>query len=172
MTTPRYSTPRVYSAQRNAKVAGAARKHGMHGTPTYGSWRSMKRRCHDPKHKSYPRYGARGVAVCDRWRESFESFLADMGPRPNGKTLDRFPNPNGHYEPGNCRWATPAEQARNRRDNVLVTIGERTQCLADWAKEYGIDRYRVSCRIHQRGWTAHRAITTPVTRRATGTEAA
>lgn len=81
---------------------------------TYESWAAMNERCYRSAAANYPRYGGRGIRVCDRWRHSFENFLADMGTRPPGKTLDRISS-DGHYEPANCRWATPAEQARNRR---------------------------------------------------------
>src|SRR6478736_1916805 len=78
---------------------------------TYWSWISMLNRCRCATSTSYPLYGARGIKVCERW-ESFDSFLADMGERPDGTSLDRV-NPDGNYEPGNCRWATSKQQARN-----------------------------------------------------------
>jgi hypothetical protein len=81
---------------------------------TYNSWSAMLQRCHDPKHRSYKNYGGRGITVCQRWRESFEAFLADMGEPPEKHTLDRIDN-DGNYEPSNCRWATRLMQSRNMR---------------------------------------------------------
>jgi hypothetical protein len=89
-------------------------KHGMNGTPTHRCWRSMLARCNG----AHPNYGGRGIKVCKRWLK-FENFLADMGERPEGKTLDRYPDNDGNYKPGNCRWATPKEQTNNRRPSRI-----------------------------------------------------
>jgi len=89
--------------------------HGGTYTPEYRVWAHMKQRCTNSKLKEWKNYGGRGIRVCVRWRESFAAFLSDIGPRPAGKSIDRYPNNDGNYEPGNCRWATPLEQGRNKR---------------------------------------------------------
>lgn len=88
--------------------------HGQTDTPTWRSWTSMIKRCRYPSYKNFKYWGGRGISVCERWQK-FENFMKDMGERPTGKSLDRYPNKDGNYEPGNCRWATPKEQAANRR---------------------------------------------------------
>lgn len=91
-------------------------KHGKCYTPEYKAWRGMKARCTNPHATNFKYWGGRGVSVCERWLNSFENFLFDMGPRPSrNHSLDRFPNPDGNYEPKNCRWATPWQQRHNRR---------------------------------------------------------
>lgn len=95
--------------------------HGMSKTPTYTSWMLMRARCYYPGSPGFPGYGGSGITVCDRWRDSFDAFLADMGERPSGTTLDRIDNSKG-YEPGNCRWATPAQQSANRSATKLCPI--------------------------------------------------
>lgn len=105
-------------------------------SPEYRTWKAMIQRCTNPRVLDYPRYGGRGIKVCEQWRESFERFLHDTGPRPSIRhTLDRYPNKNGHYEPGNCRWATVDEQSHNRSDNIWVSYKGRRLILADWRHE-------------------------------------
>ena len=99
-------------------------------TATYGSWSTMRTRCLNPHCKEYPYYGGRGITICERWLNSFENFLADMGPRPEGKTLDRWPNNDGNYEPGNCRWATWSQQRTNQRSTERRREAERKKALA------------------------------------------
>lgn len=118
---------------------------------TYSSWKAAKMRCYNPKHKRYKFYGAVGVTMCDKWLHSFESFLKDMGERPVGHTLDRFPDTKGNYEPGNCRWATIDQQARNTSKNILITFNGKTMILIDWSRETGIHRNTLRER-YNRGW--------------------
>ena len=105
----------VYKRTKKAREnnSKAQTKHGMFGTRTYVSWCSMKQRCLNLKHIAYHRYGGRGIEICERWM-IFINFFADMGERPDGKTLDRYPNNNGNYEYDNCRWANPKEQRLNQ----------------------------------------------------------
>lgn len=134
--------------------------HGGSSTPEYAIWYSMIRRCETPSDTNYPRYGACGIRACDRWRHSFENFLADMGPRPSPEhSIDRIESA-GNYEPGNCRWTTRIEQNRNRRSNRMVTWNGRTQTLAAWAEEVGIYGDLLSYRLNA-GWSVERALTTP-----------
>lgn len=107
-------------AERSKENGIASASHGDASdgkrTSEYISWASMKQRCLDPNHLHYDKYGGRGVKVCERWLNSYQDFLADMGRKPSSRhTLDRHPNGNGDYEPDNCRWATMSEQNRNRR---------------------------------------------------------
>ncbi|MDT4831294.1 hypothetical protein FQZ97_648020 [compost metagenome] len=124
----------------------------------------MVERCTDPKAAGYHRYGGRGITVCDRWLESFENFLADMGPRPRGTTLDRREN-DGNYEPGNCRWATKLEQAANTSTARLITANGKTLPMEAWARELGVSAKGIAYRLRM-GWADEQIINTPFIRRA------
>lgn len=130
-----------------ARTAAGKATHGMYGTPTYRSWKAMVQRCTLVTSNSYAGYGAKGITVDPRWL-AFEAFLADMGERPAGTSLDRWPNPTGNYEPGNCRWATPTEQSRNKSSGLLlVTARGETKCVAEWCSIQGLPQSRVYMRI-------------------------
>ncbi len=135
-------------------------KHGRCGTPEYNSWMMARRRCDSPKATSFANYGGRGITMCDRWRNSFESFYADMGPRPSKYTLERIDNDKG-YSPDNCRWATRSDQLRNTRRTRKITFNGVTQSVADWATDLGIDRRTLYNRLNV-GWPIHDVLSTPV----------
>jgi hypothetical protein len=99
--------------ERTSRLGKGNLRHGATSTPTWTSWRGMIRRCTETTNDHWRLYGGRGIKVCERWRYSFENFLADMGERPEGLTLDRI-DPDGDYEPENCRWTTPLVQRHNR----------------------------------------------------------
>lgn len=138
---------------------GHARKGRV--TKEWMAWAGVLRRCTNPNDKFYHRYGGRGIAVCDRWKNSFENFLADMGPRPSPKhSLDRIDNDLG-YEPKNCRWATPSEQARNKATTRRLTVNGITKTIVEWAEIKGIKPKTLKARIGH-GWDAEVALNTPV----------
>ncbi|MEX3914918.1 hypothetical protein AB4Y43_01540 [Paraburkholderia sp. BR10872] len=132
------------------RTVEASTKHGMSKTAYYGVWLTMIRRCTDPANDKYKDYGARGIGVCERWMK-FENFLADMGKRPAGASIDRQDNDIG-YQPGNCRWATPTQQANNTRKNVFIERHGRRQTVAQWARELGLNETTIHRRL-KRGWT-------------------
>lgn len=143
------------------KTGDRSRTHGMSKTPIYKIWAGMIKRCEDRKSNRYYRYGGRGIAVCKRWRESFEGFLKDMGERPSlNHSIDRINN-DGDYEPSNCRWANTKIQANNRSDNRFLTSNGKTQSVYEWSKETGINQARICDRL-SKGWSIERALTTPV----------
>lgn len=128
---------------------------GGSNSPTYMSWSAMRERCLNPKADKYPQYGARGISICERWH-SFESFLADMGERPHGKTLDRKDN-DGNYELSNCRWATHKEQQNNRRANVFVEHDGERLTVTQWSERLGMVASTIRARL-KRGYSADRAL--------------
>jgi hypothetical protein len=131
--------------------------HGLEDTAEYRAWANAIYRCENRNAQQWPIYGAVGVKVCDRWRNSFEAFLDDMGPRPSSAhSLDRFPNPDGDYEPGNCRWATPAEQANNRRNTPRIAGMSPMQLSAATGLPYTTIKNRL-----QRGWSHERILSQP-----------
>ncbi len=131
-------------------------------TDTYVIWCGIKARCFNENEPAYKNYGGRGITMCDRWNESYENFLADVGERPSKKhSIDRIDNEKG-YEPGNCRWATRAEQSRNNRRNVWYEHQGEKMVLNDWAKEYNIPQKTLWYRLRHAGWTIEKALNTPV----------
>jgi hypothetical protein len=127
----------------------------------YGCWKSMRNRCYNPRNVSFKYAGAKGVTVCDTWRYSFVAFLNDMGPAPTPQhTLDRFPDPNGNYQSGNVRWATPKQQSHNSKNPRWLTLHGRTLCLSDWEKETGLSAGTITHRL-KKGWSVEQALTTP-----------
>ncbi len=132
--------------------------HGMCRTPEHGIWSGIRDRCYNPNNLAYHNYGSRGIKMCERWRNSFQNFFEDMGPRPSkSHSIDRFPDNNGDYGPANCRWATTEQQALNKRTNVYYEYdGIRlTQC--QWARFLGVKRHMILNHI-RRGKTFHQTI--------------
>jgi len=151
---------RELSSIRNA-THGCAR-HGRE-TSEYGIWHGMLQRCYNPRTSSYKSYGARGIRVCERWRRCFENFLADMGPRPSRlHSIDRL-DPNGDYEPGNCRWATWKEQQNHRRTTRILEWNGQRHSATEWAEITGLRPRLILNRIDA-GWDVERALTAPVRR--------
>lgn len=131
------------------------------GKPEYAVWCRIKNRCNNPKYERYANYGGRGIQVCDRWVGSFANFFADMGSRPSTKhSIDRIDN-NGNYEPGNCRWSTTFEQARNRRNTIFVEQSGVKVKLSDLIDGMGLDRRVIYGRL-KLGWSLGDALSVPV----------
>lgn len=123
----------------------------------------MRARCLNPKHSFYHLYGGRGIEICERW-SSFMNFLSDMGERPKGKSLERLDNLKG-YSPDNCAWRTPRQQARNRRDNRLITFNGVTRCITEWSERTGMSIIVIHYRI-KHGWPLEKVFHTPVAKRS------
>lgn len=132
------------------------RSHGKSRTQLYAVWQAAKQRCINPKDPAYGRYGARGIYVCERW-DSFENFIADMGDRPLGATLDRIDN-NGPYSPENCRWASRKEQSNNREANVKITHNGVTLTAMQWSEKIGLHINTLLQRYHA-NWPIEKVLT-------------
>lgn len=146
-----------------SQVCGARARKPKHGhtthtshSRTYSTYMSMISRCHRVGSTKYERYGAVGIHVCERWRESFEHFLEDMGERPDGMTIDRIDGKLGYFKE-NCRWATPATQQHNIKTNVHITYAGVTKTVTEWSKELGIET--LSWRLRH-GWSIEDAFNT------------
>lgn len=143
------------------QVSKSARTHGRSKTNLYKCWSAMKRRCHNPSDAQYENYGARGIAVCDEWRTSFEAFAAYIGEIPAGLSIDRINNDKG-YEPGNVRLATASQQLNNRRTNVRMTHNGETLTLTEWSVKLGIGKNTLRQRYIVNRWSVHDSLTKPV----------
>lgn len=137
------------------------RVHGLSDRPEYDAWVNMLSRCYNPDCESYPRYGGRGIRVCEQWKNSPEAFLADVGDRPSPKhSLDRIDN-DGGYEPSNVRWSTYAEQNRNHSANIYIEHNGVRLVIQDWAARAGIKQQTLRSRLN-RGWSVAKALTAPL----------
>lgn len=137
-------------------VAGPGSPHRSE----YNIWHGLRSRCKNPKEPAFPKYGGRGITVCEAWDQSFEQFLADVGQRPSPKhTIDRIDNDRG-YEPGNVRWSTRKEQNRNRRDNRYLCVDGQRRTLAEWSEITGLHVTVISDRL-KAGWSVRDAVMNP-----------
>lgn len=142
--------------ERLYEAASRPKTHGKYGTAEYAIWRNMIYRSRNPNAPNSRYYSEKGVTVCRRWLESFENFLADVALRPSPQhSLDRYPNPDGNYEPGNVRWATAKQQAQNRRGTILLTLNNETRPQAEWEDLYGLARGTIT-RRRNKGWSIGR----------------
>ena len=140
------------------QVESVIKKNSRHGAAVrkqqsreYKAWCDMKTRCRRDE-----RYTGRGITICDTWKQNFAQFAKDMGPCPVGMTLDRKNN-NSNYEPSNCRWATPTQQANNKRNNRMIAFLGETKSITQWAKTIGLSRWIIDSRLKQ-GWPIHEVL--------------
>jgi len=135
------------------------RTHNMSKAPEYWVWNQLRDRCLNPNNHAFARYGGRGISVCDEWRNSFEAFFQDMGPRPSPThTLERKNNHLG-YSPDNCKWATWQEQSNNKSNNRLITFNGETRTLAGWGNYFHVSRGTIEWRIAH--WGVDKALSRP-----------
>lgn len=141
-------------------IGNVNRSHSLTGTKEYVSWMAIKSRCYYPKNNRYAKYGARGITVCQRWKDSFENFLSDMGYAPSPKhSVDRV-DVNAGYGPENCRWATTKEQSRNTTRTRLLEYNGQKKTLGEWLEVFGLkdEKRKIYQRIHKLGWSLENAL--------------
>ncbi len=139
------------------------KNHGRRRTSLYSRWSAMIQRCHNQNDRWYHRYGARGIVVCERWRNDFLDFARDVGEPPSAEhSLDRFPDNDGNYEPGNVRWATRLEQSLNKCNTKYCTMNGVKRPLLEWCKILGLNYYTIRSRINLLHWSDEKALKTPV----------
>lgn len=156
-----------FRREHSRKMGSTRGTHGMYKTPEYAAWNAMVRRCTVPTHRSWARYGGRGITVCPQWLK-FENFFADMGVRPSSThSIERKKNDAG-YEPNNCIWGTKVQQMRNRSNTRKITFEGRTLPLMEWAEKTGLPHYVLRSRL-KAGWPIEEAITTQLSGTSTTT---
>jgi hypothetical protein len=152
-------TRQCLSCQTRALTA-IVTSHGMRSSPEWRVWAAMKARCSTETAGGYSEYGGRGISVCDRWTTSFEAFFEDMGPRPSPAHSIERDDVDGPYEPGNCRWATAKEQARNKRTTVFLVVAGERKSLSEWAEARGFAHVTFYKR-YLAGWSDEEIVNTP-----------
>lgn len=150
-----YSRTKFVKAAAEYNNSGGGTTHGQCSTGAYKSWNAMLQRCTNPQNSGYYMYGAVGISVCEEWFV-FENFYTDMGPRPDGTSLDRIDS-RGDYCKENCKWSTPQEQANNTSRNKYLTIDGETKTYAEWGRIVGLQSRKISYRIRQ-GWSPEEAV--------------
>jgi len=134
--------------------------HGLSTSREWRAWHTAKQRCFNPKNPKYPRYGGRGITMCDEWKDDFAAFINYIGPRPSpAYSLDRYPNYDGNYAPGNVRWATVKEQRINQANTHLLTFNGETLTIAEWAARIGMNISTLHSRITRYHWPVEKALT-------------
>lgn len=148
------------------KISNLNYKHGMEKSRLYHIWQGVKRRCLNSNEIGYKDYGAKGITICDEWKNNSSIFIewALNNGYNDSLTIDRIDNTKG-YNPENCRWSTPAQQARNTKTNHLITYNNKTYCIAEWAEILGFSYNTLYNRINKYKWTIEKAFTTPQRKR-------
>lgn len=155
--------------QRRLRISASMTVHAHSVAPkgspenrAWWAWVQMRQRCFNPNVKAYKHYGGRGITVCPEWIASYVHFFAHVGGPGPKMTLDRFPDKNGNYEPGNVRWATQRDQNRNYRRNRLIKLGDQEKLIVDWIAESGLNPSTVKNRISRNGGVVDASVFEPL----------